>query len=540
MRTLHSPLFSRHLQSLPPVPLIPHLPSLLPLPSSPTPPTPPSITLLGESSSPIRSRLVVGIFVVSDFVSFLIQVSGAGLLLSSTNIKTIDTGERVLVGGLVVQALSTGLFFNAAGILCIVHPAVYLRVPERGPLSSNKKTRSEDVKEFWRYVNGLISRKMRGNIAKDAPASPWCITPRAADKPRNSLLVNSATLCACQGLSCFGPAEPALPGCALRAILAGTTKGHVGLYKPAHLQTATTSLSITPLLISLPSQNNMSTDWSATFFHYEPTTFLAYSALAGFALVAIVHMGYFFTHRSFFMWPFVAGSLMECVGFGARIFAINNPFESKYHEWTLLLRPTLDAAQHGLIVLAPVFFSAGYYVILSRTINLLGDAYSPIRSRLVVGIFVSSDLISFIIQVSGSGLLLGSTDIDMINIGEKVLVGGLVVQAVSTALFLLLVVVVTVRAKDLQGSWKRIIAVLLLGAVLILVRSIYRVAEFSGGFTGPLALNETLMYILDILLMFNAAGVLCLVHPAVHLRVTEREPLRPSVDPSEMEMSGSK
>ncbi|KXS09549.1 RTA1-domain-containing protein [Gonapodya prolifera JEL478] len=273
----------------------------------------------------------------------------------------------------------------------------------------------------------------------------------------------------------------------------------------------------------------MSVDWSATFFHYEPTTSLAYTALAGFTVLAIVHVGYFFTHRSFFMWPFVAGSIMECAGFAARILSINNPFQSKYY-----------AAQHGLIVLAPVFFSAGYYVILARTISLLGDAYSPIRSRLVVRIFVASDLISFLIQISGSGLLLGSTDINKIDIGEKVLVGGLVVQAISTALFLLLVVVVTLRANHLQGSWKRISAVLLLGAVLILIRSIFRVAEFSGGFTGPLALNEPLLYILDILLMFIATGMLCLVHPAVHLRVTEREPLHPSLDPSEMEMNRSK
>ncbi|KAJ3317575.1 hypothetical protein HDU93_004075, partial [Gonapodya sp. JEL0774] len=118
----------------------------------------------------------------------------------------------------------------------------------------------------------------------------------------------------------------------------------------------------------------------------------------------------------------------------------------------------------------------------------------------------------------GSGLLLSSTDPNKADLGLKILIGGLVIQVISTALFFTLAVVIGRRASAVAGSWHRVMYILQIGSLLILTRSIYRVIEFSGGFDSSIARQESLLYVLDVLLMFIAVLAFAIVHPSVFLK----------------------
>ena len=62
-------------------------------------------------------------------------------------------------------------------------------------------------------------------------------------------------------------------------------------------------------------------------------------------------------------------------------------------------------------------------------------------------------------------------------------------------------------------SWQKYIFTLYAASALILVRSVFRVIEFSGGNDGILLRNEVFLYIFDAVLMLGVMAAFNLVHP---------------------------
>ena len=65
----------------------------------------------GEQYSAIRSTLLTKIFVFGDVFSFLVQSSGAGMMVSGDKAKL---GERIVIAGLLIQVIMFGLFATVA------------------------------------------------------------------------------------------------------------------------------------------------------------------------------------------------------------------------------------------------------------------------------------------------------------------------------------------------------------------------------------------------------------------------------------------
>ena len=85
-------------------------------------------------------------------------------------------------------------------------------------------------------------------------------------------------------------------------------------------------------------------------------------------------------------------SPVECVGYGGRAISSTNQWE---------LNPYI--IQSLLILLAPALFAATIYIILGRIIVLLdGQAHSMIRVKWLTKIFVSGDVLSFLVQGGGT------------------------------------------------------------------------------------------------------------------------------------------
>jgi hypothetical protein len=93
-------------------------------------------------------------------------------------------------------------------------------------------------------------------------------------------------------------------------------------------------------------------------------------------------------------------------------------------------------------VLAPLFVAAGNYLIISRIICATSDQGRKERvwcipARLITPIFVTCDVVTILIQVSGTTISAGNNWIGQIaKVGSYVLLAGLAIQTVTIALFL--------------------------------------------------------------------------------------------------------
>ena len=100
------------------------------------------------------------------------------------------------------------------------------------------------------------------------------------------------------------------------------------------------------------------------------------------------------------------------------------------------------------------------------------------------------------------------------KLGEHLIVGGLVVQLIFFGFFMLVsvlfwtryhkgeVVDKTVVDATSGGRWRSLMKALFGSSLLILVRSVFRVVEYLGGYNGYLLTKEVFLYVFDGTLMF--------------------------------------
>ncbi|KAJ3350667.1 hypothetical protein HDU83_009490 [Entophlyctis luteolus] len=254
-------------------------------------------------------------------------------------------------------------------------------------------------------------------------------------------------------------------------------------------------------------------NYAYSLFHEEPSKNLAYLACGVFALLFIAHLVQAIRFRTSYMVPLILGVLFEAAGYGARIPAIDNPFNIGAYS-----------GQSSLIIISPVLIAASQYVMMEKIMHFVDAAASPVRPSLIAKIFVTSDIISFLVQGSGSGILVSSPA--LYNMGNYILIGGLVIQVVFYTAFLLISYVFCSRVKGVASSnsgWKKLYLALFTSCVLVLIRSIFRVIEFAAGFDGPIATNEKYMYTFDFALVTIAVVILNVYHPGVYLKTIQKD-----------------
>lgn len=259
------------------------------------------------------------------------------------------------------------------------------------------------------------------------------------------------------------------------------------------------------------------------------------------------------------MIPLVLGGMMSIGGYAARIF-------SHYDQWKL--GPYVG--QTLLLLVAPVMFAATIYMTLAgiiitsvaqkiaraRALSTEKDSAPSSFSSLaekdtaslqvtaadldaarrtkvfkipvlwITRIFVTADIIALVTQGGGGGIM-ASGNITNVEIGEKIILGGLLFQIVAFSFFLIIAISFDHGQrkeqalsgqpsrkgwKDLEG-WRKMLSALYTGSALLLVRNTFRVIEYAQGNDGYLLRNEVWLYIFDAVLMFGIMLVLNIVHP---------------------------
>ncbi|OQE26720.1 hypothetical protein PENSTE_c005G04492 [Penicillium steckii] len=204
-----------------------------------------------------------------------------------------------------------------------------------------------------------------------------------------------------------------------------------------------------------------------------------------------------------------AGQNVEFIGYAARAAA---------HDKTGKLMPYI--IQSVFVLLAPTLFAAAVYMVLARIIHSVkGEVYSPIPMKMITELFVSCDIITFLIQGGGAGLMAKG---DLTSVGQDIVLAGLALQIVTFVVFLITAIIFhkrmhlhptqTILYENVP--WKRHLNALYIISAMILVRSIFRIVEYGLGNDGYLLSNEWPNYIFDAVPMLIAMVCFAVWHPS--------------------------
>lgn len=196
---------------------------------------------------------------------------------------------------------------------------------------------------------------------------------------------------------------------------------------------------------------------------------------------------------------------MEIIGYVFRLLASQrNPYAVSYF-----------VAQYFCIVVAPVFFSAAIYTIISVMINVVGRKYAPLSPRLILWIFIVCDVVATAIQITGAALVgrAYSAQNDPTT-ANNILLAGLAFQVFSFALFLLCFGSFLYKAwRGVSRGLKIFAAAVLIAALAVYLRTCFRLAETAEGLLEYLSSHEAFFGCLEFAPIVVAVYLLIWWHP---------------------------
>jgi hypothetical protein len=219
-----------------------------------------------------------------------------------------------------------------------------------------------------------------------------------------------------------------------------------------------------------------------------------------------VHLSQAIKYRTWYFITFPIGLAFEIVGYIARSLSARvNPYNLIYF-----------IINYFFIVTAPVFLAAGIYTILSALIHRFGPQYSPIPPKLVLWIFVTSDVIATVTQITGASLIgVKESRREDPTTANNILLGGLAYQVFIMGLFVILSAVFLFRArrKLREAGLTLFAAAFALATILIYLRTCFRLAETAEGLGGHLSTHEVYFGVLEFAPVVIAVILFAIWHP---------------------------
>ena len=183
------------------------------------------------------------------------------------------------------------------------------------------------------------------------------------------------------------------------------------------------------------------------------------------------------------------------------------------------------------LTFAPAFLAAGIYFNLSRIVVVFGTQNSRIPPQWYPRIFITCDVISLILQAVGGAMASVADDQAGADQGKDIMIAGLVFQVITMTAYISLTADFAIRtwrrmrvlgdaALELRYSslrtsfrFRAFLCALALATLLIFTRCVYRVAELSEGWDGPLMSNEPLFIVLEGVVIVVSVIVLNIFNP---------------------------
>ncbi|GAA90897.1 hypothetical protein ASPFODRAFT_196446 [Aspergillus luchuensis CBS 106.47] len=258
---------------------------------------------------------------------------------------------------------------------------------------------------------------------------------------------------------------------------------------------------------------------SYELYRYTPSLAAAILFTVLFIFITAYHAYQMAQARAWYFTCFVLGGIFQIIGYITRALAHSNTQSVPIY-----------AVQDILILLAPPLYAATIYMTLGRLITLLdAERLSLIPIRWLTAVFVTGDVLSFLLQGAGGGIM-SSGSLSGMTTGENVIMGGLAVQLIFFSVFVIVATLFHYRIhqnpteKSISTciarsgwrtpNWETTMVGLYIASILILIRSVFRMIEYAGGNDGYLISHEAFSYVFDAMLMFFAMIVISVLHPS--------------------------
>ncbi|KAK9312500.1 RTA1 like protein-domain-containing protein [Lipomyces starkeyi] len=267
-----------------------------------------------------------------------------------------------------------------------------------------------------------------------------------------------------------------------------------------------------------------STSWE--YYRYNPSLVAAIVFVVLFSLATVIHTYRLLRTKTWYFIPLLVGGVFETIGYIGRILS-----SRETPNWTL--GPYI--IQTLFLLVAPALFAASIYMELGRIILVVdGESCSLIPRRWLTKIFVIGDVLSFLMQSGGGGIMASSSS--SAKIGEDIIVGGLVVQVLFFGFFIITALVFHGRIyrhptqRSVSLPWRKHQYTLYAASIFILIRSVFRVIEYSEGNDGFLLQHEYFLYVFDAVLMWSVMILFLLAHPGEITRLLVEKSCEDAMD----------
>ncbi|KAH8817127.1 RTA1 like protein-domain-containing protein [Xylogone sp. PMI_703] len=258
-----------------------------------------------------------------------------------------------------------------------------------------------------------------------------------------------------------------------------------------------------------------------------------FMGLFGVSLLAHTALGWKYKTWSFMTAMFL-GSSSELIGYLGRILMHNNPYKlstlglcpSMFAHFPRLLTLNRFLVQIVCLTTAPAFYSAGIYLCLSRIVIVYGEGISRVNPVWYTRFFIACDIISLSLQGGGGGVASAATKPSTMNLGNHLMLAGLIFQIISLVAFAATCVDFALRVRR-YPSWKTasysklrenvkfrgFLWALTISFITIFIRCVYRVIELGKGWDNSLMRKEAPFVILESCMITIAVFALILFHP---------------------------
>lgn len=172
--------------------------------------------------------------------------------------------------------------------------------------------------------------------------------------------------------------------------------------------------------------------------------------------------------------------------------------------------------QYFFIVVAPVFFSAAIYTIISVLINVVGREYAPMGPRLILAIFITSDVVATIVQVAGAALIgVAESNRRDPTTANNILLAGLAFQVFTFLVFIILLALFLWQSRKvtMMTVKRSFIIALVVATLAIYLRTCFRLAETAEGVMGYLSTHEIFFGCLEFAPVVVAVFLFNVWHP---------------------------
>ncbi|KUI66661.1 Sphingoid long-chain base transporter RSB1 [Cytospora mali] len=230
-------------------------------------------------------------------------------------------------------------------------------------------------------------------------------------------------------------------------------------------------------------------------------------------------------------------SLVLCIAYILEIVA----YALRLQSWFIVSYTT----NYGLSLIAPVFITISIHLCTAEVITALGTEHAVLSPNAHLRVFIWTDLLAGLLQAVGLGLTFslarqagpwGITLPAQAGPGQAVIYAGLLLQTLTLASALCLLVVAYIRAGKadrkygyttfhhggigyvrLSPKLKTFLVVLPLAGVCTLVRCVYKSTAAWGGLGSAIARDEVLWLAAEGVMLTEAMVSLAVFHPAIWL-----------------------